>query len=61
VIVQKYLDMLQQLNVENLEGGPDPTRFGGIEAEPGFFARRRRNLRPASEIVAELPSGPVLN
>jgi glycosyltransferase involved in cell wall biosynthesis len=61
VIVQKYLDMLQQLNAENLEGGPDPTRFGGIEAEPGFFARRRRNLRPASEIVAELPSGPVLN
>jgi hypothetical protein len=32
-----------------------------MEPEPGFFAKRRKTLRPASEVLAELPSGPVLN
>ena len=59
VIEQKYLDMLQRLDDENPAGQPAVMRTPA--AEPGFFAKRRRNLRPASEVVAELPWGPVLN
>jgi len=60
VIERKYLDMLQRLNEENLTtAAHNHTRL--VDAEPGFFAKRRRTLRPASDIVAELPSGPVLN
>ena len=50
VIEQKYLDMLQRLKVEDdleVRLKPDPTR---VEREPGFFARRRRTLRPATEV-----------
>jgi glycosyltransferase involved in cell wall biosynthesis len=66
VIEGKYLDMLQRLKEEDERkvrpsgGGrlkPDST----IEREPGFFARRRRTLPPAVDVVADLPSGPVLN
>lgn len=56
VIEQKYLDMLHRLTEEDGKG-----RTWGMEAEPGFFARRRRILRPAVDVVSELPSGPVLN
>ncbi|HKY23132.1 MAG TPA: glycosyltransferase family 4 protein [Vicinamibacterales bacterium] len=56
VIEQKYLDMLQRLNNEGEEG-----RTFGMETEPGFFARRRRILPPAIDVVSELPAGPVLN
>jgi hypothetical protein len=45
--------MLERLNAES-----------GIrrhsEPEAGWFAKRRRTLRPASEVLAELPSGPVV-
>ena len=57
VIEGKYLDMLARLKAEN-EKGSSPTR---MEAEPGFFAKRRRTFRPAREILAGLPSGPVVN
>lgn len=56
VIEQKYLDMFQRLNEENARGVA--TR---MEAEPGFLARHRRDLRPAADVVTDLPSGPVLN
>jgi len=56
VIEQKYLDMLHRLKEEDGKG-----RTWGMEPEPGFFARRRRILRPAVDVVSELPSGPVLN
>jgi glycosyltransferase involved in cell wall biosynthesis len=56
VIEQKYLDMLQRLRDEEGKGRPR-----GMEAEPGFLARRRRILRPAVDVVSELPYGPVLN
>jgi glycosyltransferase involved in cell wall biosynthesis len=56
VIEQKYLTMLERLRNEEAGAVKPPT-----EPEPGWFARRRRTLRPASEVVAELPSGPVLD
>jgi glycosyltransferase involved in cell wall biosynthesis len=57
VIEQKYLDILAQLKEEDAAG-----RSGtGMEPEPGWIARRRKVLRPANDVLAELPSGPVLN
>ena len=53
VIEQKYLEMLARLQQE-----------GAITrqlSQPGWFARRRQTLRPAADVLAELPSGPVLN
>jgi hypothetical protein len=50
VIEKKYVDMLQQLSREN------STR--AMEPMPGWFARRRRSLPPALEIVQKLPAGP---
>src|SRR6185436_19740486 len=57
VIEQKYLDMLARLQDD------DAAKASGhaIEPEPGFFAKRRKTLRAASEVLSELPSGPVLN
>lgn len=49
VIEGKYLEMFEQL--KRGSGGRD------IEPLPGWFARRRRNLPPASEVLAEIPSG----
>ena len=56
VVEQKYMDMLQHLSEHDRGGGASH-----VEPEPGFFARRRRTLRPAAEVLAELPFGPVLN
>jgi glycosyltransferase involved in cell wall biosynthesis len=56
VIEQKYLDMFQRLKDD-----VGRKRESTIAKEPGFFARRRRTLRPATEVLAELPSGPVLS
>jgi hypothetical protein len=61
VIEHKYLTMLDRLNDENRAEGSRLTRKSTLETEPGFFAKRRRMLRPASHVVAQLPSGPVLN
>jgi glycosyltransferase involved in cell wall biosynthesis len=57
VIEQKYLDMLKRLQADDETNRPR----SGMEPEPGFFAKRRKTLRPAAEVLAELPSGPVLN
>lgn len=56
VIEQKYLDMLAQLNEE--DGRNTARRV--MEPEPRWFAKRRNTLRPANDVLAELPSGPVL-
>ena len=53
VIERKYLDMLQQLS----RAGAAPA---AIEPLPGWLARRRRSLRPAADILADVPSGPVV-
>jgi glycosyltransferase involved in cell wall biosynthesis len=57
VIEHKYLDMLQRLQASDRTNTTRPA----MEPEPGFFAKRRTSLRPASEVLAALPSGPVLN
>ena len=51
VIEKKYLDMFARLERET------PAR--AIEPLPGWFARRARDLRPASEVLAGLSSGPA--
>jgi len=57
VIEQKYLDILAQLKEEDARNGPGRT----VESEPGWFAKWRKELRPANDVLAELPFGPVLN
>jgi glycosyltransferase involved in cell wall biosynthesis len=57
VIEQKYLDMLARLQADNLAN----RARAGMEPEPGFIAKGRKTLRAASAVLAELPSGPVLN
>ena len=52
VIERTYLDMFARLAVE-------PPR-APMEPLPGWFARRRRNLPPANEVLDRLPSGPFL-
>lgn len=71
VIEGKYLDMLQRLRDEDVgaQGGkagsglatPKPKGEGGIEPLPGWFGRRRQTLRPARQVMEELPQGPAAN
>ena len=44
-------------DLERLRKEPAAT---SIDPLPGWFARRRRSLAPAREIVDALPSGPVV-
>ena len=53
VIERKYVDML-----ERLAKAPSPDR--PIEPLPGWLHRRRKTLRPASQVLASIPSGPVV-
>src|SRR5262252_9507688 len=55
VIEGKYLDMLERLKREDASRSAE--RQGPVEALPGFFARRRRELPPAEEILARIPRG----
>jgi glycosyltransferase involved in cell wall biosynthesis len=52
VIERKYLEMFDRLKRE--------PATAALEPMPGFFAKHRKSVRPAAEIVAALPSGPVL-
>jgi glycosyltransferase involved in cell wall biosynthesis len=52
VIEGKYLDMLERLRRET------PAQV--MAPLPGFFARRRRDQAPAAELLARIPSGPVV-
>jgi glycosyltransferase involved in cell wall biosynthesis len=51
VIEGKYLDMLQKLRAEPATGAAEPL--------PGWFARRKRDLPPAKEVLQSLPAGPA--
>ena len=53
VIERKYLDMFAFLS-----SNPPTHR---MEQMPGWFARRLRSLRPAAQVLEELPSGPVVD
>jgi glycosyltransferase involved in cell wall biosynthesis len=61
VIEQKYLDMLSRLTDVDRASASNGSSLATMDPEPGFFARRRRTLPPAGDVVATLPSGPVLN
>jgi len=52
VIERKYLDIF-----ERVRSAP----AGTIEPLPGWFDRRNVTCRPSAEVVAELPSGPVIS
>ena len=55
VIERKYLDMFAQLKKERPpEGGSH------MEPLPGWIARRRRELPPASDVLRRIPEGPAL-
>ncbi len=55
VIERKYLEMLEQLRDEDKNGratrAPEPL--------PGWWARRRRRLPAAADVVATAPTGPA--
>lgn len=51
VVERKYLDMF-----ERLPGEPVPAS----EPLPGFFTRHARTARPAADVLASAPSGPVV-
>jgi glycosyltransferase involved in cell wall biosynthesis len=51
VIEKKYLDMFRQLD----RGPAGPA----LEPLPGWFARRRRDIPPATDVLSRLPSGAV--
>jgi hypothetical protein len=51
VIERKYMDMFDRLSREPVTP---------LEPLPGFFARRRKVLPPAREVLAAAPAGPVL-
>jgi len=53
VIERKYLDMFASLS-----SNPPAHR---MERLPGWLARRPRALRPAAQVLDELPSGPVVD
>ena len=53
VIEGKYLDMLDRLRRE--------PAVREIEPLPGWLARRARNLPPAREVLASIPSGAVMS
>jgi glycosyltransferase involved in cell wall biosynthesis len=56
VIERKYLDMFDRLRSEPAEVAAQRTR---IEPLPGWLARRRREIRPAVDLVAGVPTGPA--
>jgi len=57
VIEGKYLDMFDRLKRADAGGSSRPP----IEALPGWLARRRRDQRPAAEILASIPAGAVVS
>jgi glycosyltransferase involved in cell wall biosynthesis len=52
VIERKYLDVFERLKRDS--------NAAAIEPLPGWFARRKRDQRPAREVVDAVPAGPVL-
>jgi len=55
VIERKYLEMF-----ERLSSSPSPAA-SGLSPLPGWFARHRREIPPAREILAKIPTGPALS
>jgi glycosyltransferase involved in cell wall biosynthesis len=55
VIERKYLNMFDRLKREDADG-----RAHAIDPLPGWFARRRRDVPAAAEVLARIPSGAVI-
>lgn len=53
VIERKYLEVFDRLKREPAPSAPLPPL-------PGWFARRKRTVKPASEVLKGVPAGPVL-
>jgi glycosyltransferase involved in cell wall biosynthesis len=62
VIERKYLEMFERLSSEPVASGFSRNRSSGslIEPLPGFFARRKRGIPPARELLDRIPTGPAL-
>ena len=58
VIEQKYLDILAGLKEDDARGARTHV---GMDPEPGWLAKRKKVLKPANDVLAQLPFGPVLN
>ncbi|HEX6464215.1 MAG TPA: glycosyltransferase family 4 protein, partial [Vicinamibacterales bacterium] len=58
VIERKYLDMFERLKRESSPVSRHAAR--PIDPLPGFLARRKRDLPPADQALARIPSGAVL-
>jgi hypothetical protein len=58
VIERKYLEMFERLKKADLP--PKGGSYLPMESVPGFFARRRREIPPAREILETIPTGPAL-
>jgi glycosyltransferase involved in cell wall biosynthesis len=56
VIEAKYLDMFSRLKREDAGGAARQP----IAPLPGWIARRRRDQRPATEVLADIPAGAVV-
>jgi glycosyltransferase involved in cell wall biosynthesis len=54
VIERKYLDMFDRLKRDKV----DRTR---METLPGWWSRRSARIRPATELLASVPAGPVVS
>jgi glycosyltransferase involved in cell wall biosynthesis len=52
VIERKYLEVFDRLKREPAPSAPLPPL-------PGWFARRKRTVKPASEVLKGVPAGPV--
>jgi hypothetical protein len=52
IIERKYTEMFDRLKREPASAT--------MEALPGFFARRKRDLPPGRQVVEALPAGPVV-
>ncbi|MBW8895898.1 MAG: glycosyltransferase, partial [Acidobacteria bacterium] len=55
VIERKYLDMFDRLKRDDAAG----SARAPVESLGGWFARRRTDRRPASDVLAGIPSGAV--
>jgi len=60
VIERKYLEMFEQLKKAKGALPPEGGSSLAMEPIPGFFARRKRDLPPAKEILHKIPSGASL-
>lgn len=56
VIERKYLDMFERLRSED----PATIAKRAVPGLPGWWGRRQKTQRPAAEVLAGLPQGPVL-